>query len=82
MDHLWAPWRMTYLKNIDKKVKCFLCAGAKQKKKDRKNHIVRRGERCFVVLNRFPYNVGHLMVAPYAHKGDLGYLLIAAVTTF
>ena len=60
---------MEYLKTVDK-VKCFFCSYPKQKK-DRKNHIVKRGDTCFAILNRYPYNVGHLLVAPYAHKGDL-----------
>lgn len=69
MNYLWAPWRMPYLKKVDK-VKCFFCAFPKRKK-DRKNLILRRGEHCFSILNRYPYNTGHLMVAPYAHKGKM-----------
>lgn len=72
MDHLWAPWRKPYLQHIDQRA-CFLCAYPKQKK-DRKNLLVRRGTHCFSILNRYPYNCGHLMIAPYAHKGDLSEL--------
>ena len=71
---LWAPWRIPYLRRIhnDKPGACFFCDYAREPKKDRKNLVVLRGRTCFTVLNRFPYAGGHLMVAPLAHKGDLG----------
>ena len=72
---LWAPWRIPYLRQItkkeDRKIPCFFCAYAKQPKQDRRNLVVHRGTSCFTVLNRFPYQGGHLLVAPKAHKGDL-----------
>jgi ATP adenylyltransferase len=49
---------------------CFFCTYIAEKK-DRQNLILHRGETCFTILNRFPYNVGHLMVTPNAHKGTL-----------
>jgi ATP adenylyltransferase len=52
---------------------CFLCTYRKQKS-DEKNLIVLRGKSCFSILNRFPYNTGHLLVAPYAHRAKLGAL--------
>lgn len=70
MDRLWAPWRSPYLKKVGKKEPCFLCATPRQKR-DRRNHIVARGKTCFAILNLYPYNVGHLLVSPYAHKADL-----------
>lgn len=73
MDRLWAPWRMAYIKKHSDADPCFLCAGVRQKK-DRTNLILRRGEHAVVMLNRFPYNIGHLMVAPVLHKGQLAQL--------
>lgn len=71
MDRLWAPWRMGYITNSDRSEKnCFLCAAAAEQADD-KNFLVRRGSHCFAILNRFPYNNGHVLIAPYAHKGDL-----------
>jgi ATP adenylyltransferase len=63
---------MTYLKTAGRPG-CFFCAYARQKK-DGENHVLLRGRRCFVVLNRFPYNSGHLLVAPLAHKPGLARL--------
>lgn len=75
MQWLWAPWRIPYLRRITKKDKdpapCFFCAYRKTPKRDLKNLVVHRGRECFILLNRFPYQGGHLMVAPYAHKADL-----------
>ena len=70
MDRLWAPWRIGYVSNSDKESHCFLCNAAEEAN-DRKNLVVRRGKHCFALLNRYPYNNGHVMVAPYAHKADL-----------
>jgi ATP adenylyltransferase len=67
MEHIWAPWRMAYINREDAKDKgCFLCVDP-QGQDDEKTLILARGERCFVILNRFPYNPGHLMIAPFAH---------------
>ena len=70
LDKLWAPWRIGYVSNADKENDCFLCAAAREKD-DRKSLVVRRGQHCFAILNRYPYNNGHVMVAPYEHKADL-----------
>lgn len=69
MKYLWAPWRLEYIKICDDKT-CFFCKYVKEKK-DKKNLVLVRGETCFCLLNRFPYNTGHLMVAPFSHKGNL-----------
>ena len=63
-QRIWAPWRLRYVKNAKKSDECVFCAkpGAGD---DRANLIVHRGERCFVILNLFPYTNGHLMVAPF-----------------
>ena len=66
---LWAPWRMGYI-NGGKEEGCLFCRKGAGKD-DLADHVVARGERCFVLLNLFPYNSGHLMVAPYRHTGKL-----------
>ncbi len=58
------------MSRADKEDACFLCTAASGSD-DVANYIVRRGETCFALLNRFPYNNGHVLVAPYAHKADL-----------
>lgn len=75
MKPLWAPWRSAYIKSARAgKAGCFLCDYRKTPKRDRTNLVLLRGETCLVVMNRYPYNVGHLMVAPLRHVGDLGRL--------
>jgi len=69
MDLLWAPWRFKYL-TLTPKEKCIFCYLGRSSE-DKKNLVLKRGDYCFIVMNRFPYNTGHLMVAPYAHKADL-----------
>jgi ATP adenylyltransferase len=72
MEQLWAPWRQAYV-SAEKAAgagPCFLCQGLAQTD-DRKNLIVWRTPRSVVVLNRFPYNNGHLLVAPLGHRGRL-----------
>lgn len=75
MDYLWTPWRMAYLKGDLPPTtnECIFCAKATTDD-DSVEHILYRGEYCFVALNRFPYNNGHLMVIPYRHVGDLSEL--------
>jgi ATP adenylyltransferase len=70
MDRLWSPWRYTYLASSGPKPDCIFCAKLADAD-DERNYIVHRGERCFVLLNLYPYNNGHVMVAPYAHVATL-----------
>ena len=71
MNRLWAPWRMTYIKGIDKKDDgCIFCTKPKQDN-DKENLILFKGEKCFVLMNLYPYNNGHLMVVPYEHTSDI-----------
>ncbi len=73
MDRLWAPWRLSYVasaKPANERDACFICSGLAQDK-DREHLIAWRGPKSVVVLNRFPYNNGHLLVAPRAHKASL-----------
>jgi ATP adenylyltransferase len=76
MDQLWAPWRLAYIANPPKPHEdpgCFLCRGLAAHD-DRAHLIALRTARSAVVLNRFPYNNGHLLVVPLAHKGTLAEL--------
>ncbi|MDQ3329820.1 MAG: HIT domain-containing protein [Planctomycetota bacterium] len=75
-DTLWAPWRLDYIKNPDRKPDaaakgCFLCDYRDNSGNDAENYVVSRGQTMFVVLNRFPYNNCLLLVAPLAHKQSL-----------
>ena len=67
---LWAPWRLEYVTHADELPGCFLCAEAAGEVEE--SLVVHRGHASFVLLNRFPYSSGHLLVAPFAHTGELG----------
>jgi ATP adenylyltransferase len=73
IEQLWAPWRLSYVASAKAPTAedpCFICQGLADSD-DRRNLIVWRTPRSVVVLNRFPYNNGHLLIAPQAHKGQL-----------
>ena len=70
MDHLWTPWRSTYMKEQKDKANCVFCEAAAGTE-DAKTLVLYRGEFCFVILNRYPYTSGHLMIAPYRHVSRL-----------
>ena len=72
MKYMWAPWRMEYIR-IAKQKGCFFCATSGQDQ-DARNYILHRSSNNFVIMNSYPYNPGHLMVAPYRHTGNLGEL--------
>jgi ATP adenylyltransferase len=78
MDYLWSPWRYAYLTG-HKPEGCIFCLMAASVH-DEDTLIVFRGEHNFVVLNRFPYTSGHLMVVPYRHVPDLASITDAAAT--
>jgi ATP adenylyltransferase len=70
----FTPWRMQYIKRGDDAAPgaCVFCAIiAAPPEHDAENLVLLRGERCYVLLNRYPYNPGHLMVLPYEHTADL-----------
>ena len=72
-ERLWTPWRMEYIKSAttsDEAGGCIFC-DLPRVGDDAKVYILSRGERAFVILNKFPYTPGHLMVAPFRHVGDL-----------
>jgi len=74
MDYMWAPWRMDYILSA-KPEGCIFCEKPAQKT-DRDNLILFRGDTCFVIMNFYPYNNGHLMIVPYRHVSDLEVLKI------
>jgi ATP adenylyltransferase len=69
---LWAPWRLEYVQGADEDAGCVFCRAAESD--DAAGLVVHRSERAFVLLNKFPYASGHLMVAPFRHEGDFGAL--------
>ncbi len=66
MEYISAPWREEYVKNIYKMTECIFCRALKLKD-DRKAYILHRGIHNFIMLNKFPYTPGHLIIAPYRH---------------
>ena len=69
MKHIWAPWRMEYIQ-MEKAKGCILCEKPAQDS-DAANYILYRGDKNFVIMNTYPYNPGHLMIAPYRHVASL-----------
>ncbi len=69
MKYLWAPWRMEYILK-EKNEGCIFCEIPKENQ-DKENYVLYRGKFCFVILNTYPYNNGHIMIAPYAHIKNL-----------
>ncbi len=72
MENLWAGWRRDFILGPKEKG-CVFCTRVKQNA-DRRSLIIYRGKRNIVIMNKYPYNAGHLMVVPKAHKGKLGHL--------
>jgi ATP adenylyltransferase len=66
MKRLWAPWRMKYIESHDPDLRCVFCK-VQESANDAENLVVFRDQRAFVILNRFPYTSGHLMVVPNSH---------------
>ena len=73
MQQLWAPWRMTYIGEVDKEKAegCFFCNAWRAVGAEREHLVVARGEACLIMLNRYPYTNAHLMVAPVRHVGTM-----------
>lgn len=72
MERLWTPWRMAYIKGAERHSSCIFCdCAAGPQAGDETNLLLARGPLAFVILNRFPYNPGHLMVAPLRHVGEI-----------
>ena len=73
MSHIWTPWRMKYMEDQTIKDGCPFCE-AHSSSEDSENLIVFRGLRAFVMLNRYPYTSGHMMVLPFIHRERLSEL--------
>ncbi len=69
MRKIWAPWRVEYIRS-EKAKGCIFCQKPAENK-DSRNYILFRGKTSFVILNNYPYNPGHLMVAPFRHLATL-----------
>ena len=69
MEYLWAPWRIEYIQ-AGTEGGCILCQKPRENK-DEANFILYRGQHSFMIMNAFPYNPGHVMVAPYRHVANL-----------
>jgi ATP adenylyltransferase len=71
LDVIYTPWRYEYVSTVDSREEgCIFCDKYREDA-DRANLIVYRGEKCFAILNLFPYSSGHLMIAPYRHTGTI-----------
>ena len=73
MDYLWTPWRYQYMKEAAAGAQpaCIFCDAA-NRKDDPATLVVLRGSKSFIILNRYPYTSGHVMIVPYAHVAELG----------
>lgn len=71
MERLWAPWRMKYIKDMEahENEGCVFCS-LPQNGDDKKVYILYRGRKNYVVMNKYPYNNGHLLIVPYLHTGE------------
>ena len=70
-NNLWAPWRIKYIQGLSESNDCFICHNLENPQDDDKNMVLWRSKCCIVVLNRFPYNNGHLLIAPARHISEL-----------
>ncbi|MBE9502569.1 MAG: HIT domain-containing protein [Proteobacteria bacterium] len=69
-ERLWSPWRMEYILDDKKPGECIFCTKPEDDR-DRENLILYRGEKAFIMMNRYPYNNGHLLISPYNHVSDV-----------
>jgi len=71
MENLWAPWRMTFIApKTEHSQGCIFCTKPAENR-DEQTYILHRGELCYMMLNLYPYNNGHLMIVPYQHVGTI-----------
>ena len=74
MQQMWSPWRSQYIQSFKDETAqpaCFLCAARDAVGDEEQHLVVHRAESCFVIMNRYPYNSGHVMVVPQRHTGAL-----------
>lgn len=69
-ENLWAPWRLEYIRKKEEDG-CFLCRALVAEEADRENLVLKRGRACAIVMNRYPYSNGHLLICPHRHVGDI-----------
>lgn len=76
METLFSPWRSKYIDSFksDIEEECFICGAANNPEQDVERLVIARRKFCFAVLNKYPYNAGHILVCPYRHIGDFGEL--------
>jgi len=73
MDYVWTPWRYRYIVEAGKSTGCVFC-DAPAAGRDEETLIVWRGKKTYIILNRFPYTAGHVMIVPYEHTADFAHL--------
>ena len=82
MDHLFTPWRYAYVTTADSATTCIFCdrapGGESNAEFDLRHYIVHRGPHCYILLNRYPYTCGHVMIVPYQHVDRLDLLAAEA----
>jgi ATP adenylyltransferase len=78
MDRLWSPWRLEYIAGGKPKTGCMFCEATRETESS--SLIVFKGDTCYVILNLYPYNNGHVMVVPYRHLATFGDLSIEELT--
>lgn len=71
MDFLWTPWRYQYVTASEKSRECIFCAAVADTGHDRERLVVHRASHNLILLNRYPYTSGHIMVVPYEHASRL-----------
>ncbi len=67
MDHLWSPWRLPYVTGTDRRTDCVFCAAMEDETSDDASLIVFQSRLSFIILNKYPYNNGHLLIVPHRH---------------
>lgn len=70
MDHLWAPWRIDYILGKEREPGCIFCTKPASSE-DEENLIAHRADGAYTIMNKFPYNNGHVLVVPYRHVSDI-----------
>ncbi len=74
MEQMWSPWRSKYIgsfKNKKQIDECFVCHAIENPDEDEENLVIARFDNAFVLMNRYPYNSGHLLITPLEHKPSL-----------
>ncbi|MGL4722036.1 MAG: HIT family protein [Desulfovibrionaceae bacterium] len=71
MEYLWAPWRMDYILRPKEGNECIFCVSQEEMKDDEDRLILYKGNYAFIIMNKYPYNCGHIMVVPYKHTANI-----------